>query len=654
MGMLDSFLALQTGGPRSAPGYAWPVPPPMDPATLADADWSATNGGAEAEAARLAAAEKLRRRGMRAPNDQPLPGAGMLSDLVAGLGKSDQEGGDLPAVDPWADKDKADAAAAARAPKPFGPFPGMMNAPYSMAGGPGSGPLDGKPAAVDLPPSTNDPTAQEPVVFQDGVPLPRPKPDSGLNGQPGDEKPAPFSLAPGDSAALPPNAAPTGPAPPADGGPMSGLGDGLKSVLGKIFDPNHAATWMALGSGFAGAPNIGQGISRASAAAVPAMAADRANEIKQTGISATYRALISRGVPPGEALAAVYNPEVMKATAAKYFETKPSTPHKIGTDMMGNDIMGVFDPNANHGKGGYLDAAGRPLGADGSAAGGVGVPGNGAGILAKGVTDYNSELPAEDYKKQFSPEVQAQMDAYIRGDTMPTGNPRIKGLNSKIKEWAQTYGAKSGVPVSDATFSERRKYRTELGSTSPSTAGGQIKAFDQGIDHALSLSKNLLKLDNSSGLGIPAVADGVNRLRQAFSTKQSGLAAETSAIGQTLAGEVGKLFSGNAGGGVHERELTRDRFKTINSPEQLAGALEGTIETMEGGLHALEARRDNILGPNHNVQILRPETEAKIAQIRQIASMLRGETPAAPQAPAAPLAPGETRSMGGVTIRRMN
>jgi hypothetical protein len=124
---------------------------------------------------------------------------------------------------------------------------------------------------------------------------------------------------------------------------------------------------------------------------------------------------------------------------------------------------------------------------------------------------------------------------------------------------------------------------------------------------------------------MPAVALASTGCGRAFSTKQTGIAKEAAAIGQTLAGEVGKLFSGAAGGGVHERELTRQRFNTITSPNELAGALEATLETMEGGLRALESRRDQAMGPNNDVVLVEKKTHEKIASIRQTIARLRGE-----------------------------
>jgi hypothetical protein len=44
---------------------------------------------------------------------------------------------------------------------------------------------------------------------------------------------------------------------------------------------------------------------------------------------------------------------------------------------------------------------------------------------------------------------------------------------------------------------------------------------------------------------------------------------------------------------------------------------------MEGGLKALESRRDQILGPNNDVKFLTAETEQKIAHIREIIARLK-------------------------------
>lgn len=253
------------------------------------------------------------------------------------------------------------------------------------------------------------------------------------------------------------------------------------------------------------------------------------------------------------------------------------------------------------------------------------------GMLAQGVSQIDHTLTGDTYLKQFGPEIQSAVKSYMNGDVIPTGNPRMAGIANAAKVIAQKYGQDTGQPVSDSLYAEKRKYRTELGSNMPSTAGGQAKAFNQGIEHMGALAGTLEKLDNSSGLGIPIVADAVNAVRQGTSTEQSAVADKARSIGQTLAGEVGKLFSGSAGGGVEERRMTRDRFDTVKSPAQLAAALEATLETMRGGLTALEGRRDQVLGPNNDVKFVTGDTEKKIAQIEATISRLKGEK----QAPAA-------------------
>ncbi len=264
---------------------------------------------------------------------------------------------------------------------------------------------------------------------------------------------------------------------------------------------------------------------------------------------------------------------------------------------------------------------------------GTGQPGQNNGFLAPGVSYLNSNATGDEYLKQWSPEVQSAAKAYLAGNIVPTGNPRANALASKAKEVAIKYSNDMGIPFSDARYAEMRKFRTELGSTQANTVGGQTKAFNQGIEHMSVLAGTLEKLDNSNGLGIPLIADAINTGRQLTSTEQAAISDKARSIGQTLAGEVGKLFSGSAGGGVEERRMTRDRFDTVKSPKQLAAALEATLDTMRGGLAALEQRRDQVLGPNGaDVKFVEPETQKKIAQIESAIARMKGEQPAAPAA----------------------
>lgn len=339
--------------------------------------------------------------------------------------------------------------------------------------------------------------------------------------------------------------------------------------------------------------------------------------IAQQNLKAQYdsirQALIANGENPqtaaSKAMVAAMNPEAAKTIIPELFTNK--------------EKYGVISENPIEGKKyGFINERdqtinGKPA-ASGTASQSTG------GLLAPGAA-YNPNLSGDAYLAQFSPEVQAAAKAYINGDVLPSGNPRQQGIASQAKTIAQKYGADMGIPVSDSLYAEKRKYRTELGTNSPNSAGGQAKAFNQGISHLSALADNLEKLDNSNGLGIPAVASVVNSVRQGTSIQQSAIADEAKSIGQTVAGEVGKLFSGSAGGGVHERELTRERFDTVKSKPQLAAALRATIETMQGGLTALEQRRDAVLGPNSGVELVNSETRDKIAKIQSVIDRLEGK-----------------------------
>lgn len=149
---------------------------------------------------------------------------------------------------------------------------------------------------------------------------------------------APPALAPAvDPAALPPTASPasasSSPAVPPT------------SMLGRIGDMinSRSGTLLALGAGLAGAQNLGQGLSRGFAAAIPAQQAD----IKQQEQNQTVAALIKRGVPQDVALSAAANPAIMSQILPQVFGSKQRQFTQIGEDMLGNKKFGFVDPVSN-------------------------------------------------------------------------------------------------------------------------------------------------------------------------------------------------------------------------------------------------------------------------------------------------------------------
>lgn len=197
---------------------------------------------------------------------------------------------------------------------------------FPSGGASGAGMLAGMP--LDNPEAAW-PTPTMPQV----IPMPRPRPND-LGAAPG--------AAPGGESVPLPRPRPAGadamaagtPADVTSAPPGPGMLDKMSSVLAR--NPNML---MAMGAGMMGAPTFAQGMSRGLAAAIPASQQDVKQNLQAQGISETYRSLVGRGVPPQEALSAVYNPQVMKAVVEKYFET--SKPTVIGKDQFGQDIFGV-------------------------------------------------------------------------------------------------------------------------------------------------------------------------------------------------------------------------------------------------------------------------------------------------------------------------
>jgi hypothetical protein len=348
-----------------------------------------------------------------------------------------------------------------------------------------------------------------------------------------------------------------------------------------------------------------------------------AEDPSKQNLRAQYGALVQTfgNTPEGrsKAMLAIMNPEAGKVILQEALSSKEKYV-KTGMDGLGNEQYGFVNERDQ-------TVNGKPIGSE--------TQSNGGSFLASGVKQIDSGLTGKDYLGQFSPEVQSAVQNYVDGKSLPTGNPR-KGFTQTVKMIAQKYGADIGQPADDANYSARRTYLNSLSGASAATAGGQAKAFNQGIDHLDTLAGTLEKLDNSNGMGIPTIANATNSLRQGFSTSQSAISDEAKSLGQTVAGEVGKLFSGSAGGGVHEREMTRERFDTIKSKPQLAAALQATVETMRGGLRALEMRRDEVLGPNSGHNFINAETEQKMARIEGVISRLKGETSATSAAPGLP------------------
>lgn len=413
------------------------------------------------------------------------------------------------------------------------------------------------------------------------------------------------------------------------------------SIFSRVGDKinQNANLLIGLGAGMAGAPSIGTGISRGLTGASAGSQLDQKQAMQQGAIGPTYRALVSAGVPPQQALAAVYNPTILKSVTENYLGDRKAEIKSIKSkDMFGNETERLVsvNPYTNESK----DVT---LGGAKSSAGGLSAGGTNA-VLAPGVTmdNFNHAAVGDEYLKQFQPEIQDAAKSYLAGQVLPTGR---QGQAQAIKIVAQKYGADMGIPADDTAINQRRQWATSLGNTQ-SGVGLQSKGFQQGLEHFSKLSDNLVKMNLSNGLGIEPVAGMVNAAKN-LTTEQQELVHKSDVIGQALSREMGNLFSKN-GGGVHEAAETKKNVSNSTmSSKAAAGSLEAIDELMQGGLKTLEQRRDELF-PAGNApkgsQFMGPEQQAALEHIRNNIAILKGEKAAAPSsatvAPAAALPAG--------------
>lgn len=91
---------------------------------------------------------------------------------------------------------------------------------------------------------------------------------------------------------------------------------------------DNRGTLLALAGGFAGAPNIGTGMRRAFTQAAPIAAKERELAKKNTPNADLFRALVARGMPAQEAIAALRDPDLKKAAINRYFGEGKT--HEVG------------------------------------------------------------------------------------------------------------------------------------------------------------------------------------------------------------------------------------------------------------------------------------------------------------------------------------
>jgi hypothetical protein len=274
-----------------------------------------------------------------------------------------------------------------------------------------------------------------------------------------------------------------------------------------------------------------------------------------------------------------YEPE-SKASFVKY------------KDSNGNEIPGVFDPDAKS-----FTA--------------MNVPQSQTSSGPVSLDDLQKNDPA------MASQVQAVLDGRAPYPTGSRLNPKQQNLKELVTQIDPTF---------DATTSKTRaKFNMEFGSTSPSTVGGQKILMGTALGHLGEVADSAAGLNNSDGGGLAMFGHGANAIKN-MTTEN---AAKANALEDKVAkfsGEVGKLYSGSQGGGVHEREDTRHRMGSTLTSAELASGLEASRDLILSKQKALEDQAVTIFGPDKAAKydFIGPDGRKSLDKIENAIVKLRG------------------------------
>jgi hypothetical protein len=278
------------------------------------------------------------------------------------------------------------------------------------------------------------------------------------------------------------------------------------------------------------------------------------------------------------------------------------------------------------------------------------------GMLAPGVTAVDHNLKGDDYLNQYGSEVKAAVKAYINGDVMPTGNPRLQTLADNAKKIALKYGADMNIPVSDELYSAKRKMMTDLASSSANSSGGIISNGKSAFEHLTNLSDKFVELGNANGPDVPggshvaSVSNIVGNVIAPSSTTKGKVAAVND--NALKYGQESTKFYAGSGGGEGERMFA---LKNLN-PERTSGNEQASFlqtekELMLGRLRQKEAQIRDTLGQSYldRHPVMTPDLTDTLKKLDENILKLRGQgTPTAPTV-AAPPAAAANKTKSGVT-----
>lgn len=350
--------------------------------------------------------------------------------------------------------------------------------------------------------------------------------------------------------------------------------DRIRSTLG-----DNSNTLLAIGAGLAGAPNWGQGISRAASAAIPARAADISQTLAAQSRGYGTKALVDAGVPVQQAIAAAGDPDLKKALIQNYIVDRK---HELKTvkDWMGNESLVDFDPFTSKTKAVTLDGSTTP-----------GAPSGGIMAAAKMEPSYdpttNRDESFLDAVRKADP-LSAAAVKDIADGKMPASGRNLQKLMPLAARYEQGFEANR--------FAARQNL--EKSYYGGGEGGKALRSANTTVDHGIDLKKAIDDLHNFSVLpgylnpltGKLAENMGDKRYQDALARFRSNATIYSKELENALTGKV--TVSG-------QKEL-HGMFDEYGSPTANQSALQQTLGMLEKRVNEHENTYNTGMNkPNH-------------------------------------------------------
>lgn len=200
--------------------------------------------------------------------------------------------------------------------------------------------------------------------------------------------------------------------------------------------------------------------------------------------------------------------------------------------------------------------------------------------------DLNAVDPTTGRRENFLKSLPPDAQEYIKRIADYQIDPRTTSIKGGVRERVMSAVAQYDPSYDQNTFSSRAKAIKDF---STGQQGNAIRSFDVATDHLDTLQKYAEALNSGN---IPLI----NSIRnQWLAATGSDLPTNVQAVAPIVGAEVSKAIIGS-NNALADREELRKPLNTANSPQQLAGAIQGYKALMAGQLQGLKKQYEDTTG----------------------------------------------------------